>query len=206
MAETFVTPPHRPNGTHVPTRAEAAGVTLRRARVEDVPGIAGVMAGYVEEGILLPRSIGELYRAVPEFHVAVNAAGKVIACAALRILWMDLGEVRSLAVTPEAQGLGLGAALVRATLDDARARGLARVIALTKEVAFFERVGFNVVERDDLPRKVWTDCVACPKRHACDEVAVEIELVEGAAKAARANNPAWRVSVEDPQPLEGPQS
>jgi amino-acid N-acetyltransferase len=206
MAETFVTPPHRPNGTHVPTRAEAAGVTLRRARVEDVPGIAGVMAGYVEEGILLPRSVGELYRAVPEFHVAVNREGKVIACAALRILWMDLGEVRSLAVTPEAQGLGLGAALVRATLDDARARGLARVIALTKEVAFFERVGFNVVERDDLPRKVWTDCVACPKRHACDEVAVEIELVEGAARAARANNPAWRVSVEDPQPLEGPSS
>jgi hypothetical protein len=53
-----------------------------------------------------------------------------------------------------------------------------------------------VVERDDLPRKVWTDCVACPKRHACDEVAVEIELVEGAAEAARAQNPAWRIPVE----------
>jgi len=171
-------------------------VTLRRARVDDVPGIAGVMAGYVEEGTLLPRSVGELYRAVPEFHVAVNREGKVIACAALRILWMDLGEVRSLAVTRAAQGLGLGAALVGATLDDARARGLHRVIALTREVGFFERVGFSVVERDDLPRKVWTDCVACPKRHACDEVAVEIELVEGAAEAARAQKPAWRIPVE----------
>jgi amino-acid N-acetyltransferase len=179
-----------------PTRAEAVGVTLRRARVDDVPGIAGVMAGYVEEGTLLPRSVGELYRAVPEFHVAVDKDGKVVACAALRILWMDLGEVRSLAVTPQAQGLGLGAALVGATLDDARARGLHRVIALTKEVGFFERVGFSVVERDDLPRKVWTDCVACPKRHACDEVAVEIELVEGAAQAARAQKPAWRIPVE----------
>ena len=205
MAETSVTPPApSSNGgptkasrlPEAPTRAEAAGVTLRRARVDDVPGIAGVMAGYVEEGTLLPRSVGELYRAVPEFHVAVNKDGKVIACAALRILWMDLGEVRSLAVTREAQGLGLGAALVGATLDDARARGLHRVIALTKEVGFFERVGFSVVERDDLPRKVWTDCVACPKRHACDEVAVEIELVEGAAQAARAQNPAWRIPVE----------
>jgi len=209
VAETSVTPPApSPNGPpssngklasrlrEAPTRAEAAGVTIRRARVDDVPGIAGVMAGYVEEGTLLPRSVGELYRAVPEFHVAVNRDSKVIACAALRILWMDLGEVRSLAVTREAQGLGLGAALVGATLDDARARGLHRVIALTKEVGFFERVGFSVVERDDLPRKVWTDCVACPKRHACDEVAVEIELVEGAAEAARAQKPAWRIPVE----------
>lgn len=199
MAETSVTPPApSSNGKAAPTRAEAAGVTLRRAVVGDVPGIAGVMARYVEEGTLLPRSIGELYRAIPEFHVALDRAGKVIACAALRILWMDLGEVRSLAVTPEAQGLGLGAALVKATLDDARARGLTRVIALTKEVPFFERVGFSVVERDDLPRKVWTDCVACPKRHACDEVAVEIELVEGAAAAARVNNAAWRIPVEGP--------
>ena len=197
MAETFVTPPSSPNGSaRKPSRAEAAGVTIRRARVGDVAGIAGVMAGYVEEGTLLPRSIGELYRAVPEFHVAVDMDGKVIACAALRILWMDLGEVRSLAVLPAAQGLGLGAALVAATLDDARARGLARVIALTKEVAFFQRCGFSVVERDDLPRKVWTDCVACPKRHACDEVAVEIELVPGATRAARAQTPAWRVPVE----------
>jgi len=203
MAETFVTPPSSPNGAaRKPSRAEAAGVTIRRARVGDVAGIAGVMAGYVEEGTLLPRSIGELYRAVPEFHVAVDQDGKVIACAALRILWMDLGEVRSLAVLPQAQGLGLGAALVAATLDDARARGLARVIALTKEVAFFQRCGFSVVERDDLPRKVWTDCVACPKRHACDEVAVEIELVEGATRAARAQTPAWRVPVEATPPDE----
>jgi len=195
MAETFVTPPPSSNNGKM-SRAQAAGVTVRRAKVGDVAGIASVMAVYVEEGTLLPRAIGELYRAVPEFHVAVDLDGKVIACAALRILWNDLGEVRSLAVSKEAQGLGLGAALVAATLEDARARGLARVIALTKEVAFFERCGFSVVERDDLPRKVWTDCVACPKRHACDEVAVEIELVEGASDAARAQTPAWRVPVE----------
>jgi amino-acid N-acetyltransferase len=71
------------------------------------------------------------------------------------------------------------------------------VIALTKEVAFFARVGFSVVERDDLPRKVWTDCVACPKRHACDEVAVEIELIAGASHAARAQTPAFRIPVEE---------
>ena len=154
----------------------APGATLRRATVADIAGIAGVMAGYVEDGSLLPRSTGELYRSVREFHVALDAGGQVVACAALRVLWQDLGEVRSLAVKPEAHGQGLGRALVARTLDDARELGLGRVIALTREVAFFERCGFTVHQRENLPRKVWTDCVRCPRRHACDEVAVALTL------------------------------
>ena len=75
-------------------------------------------------------------------------------------------------VRPDQHGKGLGAALVRAVVDDARTLGLPRVIALTREVAFFERSGFVVASRDGLPRKVWVDCVRCPRRHACDEVAV----------------------------------
>ena len=59
--------------------ADKKVTTLRRARVDDVPGIAAVMARYVEDGTLLPRSVGELYRSVPEFHVAVDDAGKVVA-------------------------------------------------------------------------------------------------------------------------------
>ena len=69
------------------------------------------------------------------------------------------------------------------------------MIALTKEGAFFQRCGFSVVERDDLPRKVWTDCVACPRRHACDEVAVEIELIPGALEKAREGARAWSIPL-----------
>jgi amino-acid N-acetyltransferase len=169
--------------------------TLRRATVADIAGIAGVMAGYVEDGSLLPRSTGELYRSVREFHVALDADGRVVACAALRVLWSDLGEVRSLAVRPEAHGQGLGKALVARTLDDARELGLGRVIALTREVAFFERCGFSVAARETMPEKVWTDCVACPRRHACDEIAVEIELVEGAVARSREKGRAWNIPL-----------
>ena len=103
------------------------------------------------------------------------------------MLWDDLGEVRSLAVRPEAHGQGLGRILVERVLDDARELGLGRVIALTREVAFFARVGFSLAKRESMPRKVWTDCVRCPKRHACDEVAVTLDLVPGASEeAARA--------------------
>ena len=175
--------------------AKAPGITLRRATVADVAGIAGVMAGYVEDGSLLPRSTGELYRSVREFHVALDAEGRVVACAALRVLWQDLGEVRSLAVRPEAHGQGLGKALVLRTLDDARALGLGRVIALTREVPFFERCGFAVVARETMPEKVWTDCVACPRRHACDETAVEIELIAGAIERSRAKGRAWNLPL-----------
>ncbi|MGH7724933.1 MAG: N-acetyltransferase [Candidatus Eiseniibacteriota bacterium] len=174
------------------------GITLRRARVEDVPGIAAVMARYVEDGSLLPRSTGELYRSIREFHVALDEVGSIIGCAALRILWRDMGEVRSLAVRPDAHGKGLGAALVAAVVEDARSIGLPRVIALTREVGFFERVGFKVADREHMPRKVWTDCVMCPRRHACDEIAVEMDLVPGASQKARERASAWRVPVGGP--------
>lgn len=171
-----------------------AGVTVRRALLDDVPGIAAVMADYVLQGTLLPRPVGELYQCVREFHVAVRD-GQVVGCAALRLLWDDLGEVRSLAVRPDEQGTGLGAALVRRVLDDARSLGVPRVIALTREVGFFERSGFQVVGRDTLPRKVWTDCVRCPRRHACDEVAVVIDLVPGASEAAAAAGRSWTLAI-----------
>lgn len=171
-----------------------SGTILRRATPQDVPGIARLMAGYVAQGVLLPRPVGELYQCVREFHVAVTD-GEVVACAALRLLWSDLGEVRSLAVRSDHGGNGLGAQLVQRVLDDARALGLPRVIALTREVAFFERCGFVTAGRDALPRKVWTDCVRCPRRHACDEVAVVLDLVPGASAAAAAARHSWVLPI-----------
>ena len=112
------------------------GIIIRRATLADVPAIAGVMADYVIDGTLLPRPVGELYQCVREFHVA-EARGEIVACAALRVLWDDLGEVRSLAVLPNHHGRGLGQALVTAVLDDARTLALPRVIALTREQPFF---------------------------------------------------------------------
>jgi argininosuccinate lyase/amino-acid N-acetyltransferase len=167
---------------------------LRRATLDDVPGIARIMAGYVAEGVLLPRPVGELFQCIREFHVAISG-GEVVGCAALRLLWNDLGEVRSLAVRPDFHGRGLGARLVQAVIEDARALTLPRVIALTREVPFFERNGFLVTSRDVLPRKVWSDCVRCPKRHACDEVAVVLDLVPGASEAAAAAARSWLLPI-----------
>lgn len=151
------------------------GVVMRRAELADVPAIARLMADFVAQGVLLPRPVGELYQCIREFHVA-TVGGDVVACGALRLLWGDLGEVRSLAVRPDQRGKGMGAAIVDAVVADARSLGLPRVIALTREVPFFESCGFTQATRESLPRKVWTDCVQCPRRHACDEVAMVLDL------------------------------
>jgi amino-acid N-acetyltransferase len=179
------------------------GTILRRATLADVPGIAGVMADYVVSGALLPRPISELFQCVREFHVAERPArdghpAEIVACAALRLLWDDLGEVRSLAVRPDCHGRGLGAALVERVVADARSLGVPRVLALTREVAFFERAGFHVESRETLPRKVWTDCVRCPRRHACDEVAVVMDLAPAAADAATRASRAWIMPIPPP--------
>ena len=151
--------------------------------------------------------MSELYQCVREFHVVERAATngdppEIVACAALRLLWDDLGEVRSLAVRPDHHGLGLGARLVERLLADARALDLPRVIALTREVGFFERAGFSVASRDALPRKVWTDCVRCPRRHACDEVAVVLDLQPGATARAAAAAPSWVLPIPPPLAIE----
>ena len=175
------------------------GVILRRANLADATAIAGVMADYVIQGVLLPRPISELYQCIREFHVAEHD-GRVIACAALRVLWDDLGEVRSLAVHPEHHGKGLGKALVDRVVADARSLSLPRVIALTRDLGFFEKCGFAAAPRESMPRKVWTDCVRCPRRHACDEVAVVLDLVPGASAAAAAAGRTWVLPIPQPAP------
>jgi argininosuccinate lyase/amino-acid N-acetyltransferase len=171
-----------------------ADVVIRRARPGDVPAISKLMSGHIADGTLLPRPLGELYQSVREFHVA-DRDGDILGCGALRVLWDDLGEVRSLAIRPDAQGLGLGRKLVDRVVEDARPIGLERVIALTREVAFFERCGFTVVTRESLPRKVWTDCIHCPRRHACDETAVVLDLVPGATARADARPQNWELPM-----------
>lgn len=166
--------PGGPAGEGAPA-ALPRGIELARAEPRDVHGIERLVAAYVAEGTLLPRPVSELFQCVREFHVA-RRDGQVVACVALRPLWDDLGEVRTLAVRPDHHGNGLGAELVARAVEDARALGLARVIALTREPAFFQRCGFVPVDREVLPRKVWADCLRCPRRHACDEVAMVREL------------------------------
>ncbi|MCL6453115.1 MAG: N-acetyltransferase [Alicyclobacillus sp.] len=144
---------------------------IRKATVDDVESMQHLIGQFAAEGLMLPRSEKSLYETIQNFTVA-ESAGRVVGTAGLHVLWKDLAEVRSLAVSPDCHGQGLGRRLVESCIEEATHLGIARILSLTYQTAFFERLGFTVVERDTLPRKVWKDCVLCKKFDRCDEVAM----------------------------------
>lgn len=145
---------------------------IRRATVADVPVMSKIINDCAEYGLMLPRSLASLYENVREFHVATSADETVIGVCGLSIVWADLAEVCALAVDPAHRGRGIGKRLVEACLAEAEQLRIRRVMTLTYEQAFFERLGFRVVDRQHLPLKVWSECVRCPKNQHCDEIAM----------------------------------
>ncbi|WMT42356.1 N-acetyltransferase [Paenibacillus sp. D2_2] len=143
----------------------------RRATLEDVEQLYLLIDDYARKGIMLPRSRKVLERLIDDF-VVTEVDGLVVGCGSLCKLGEELVEIRSLGIAEGYKGQGLGSMLVKQLVEEARAQGIPKVMALTYEVSFFLKNDFNVVEKEIFPEKVWTDCVNCSKQHACDEIAV----------------------------------
>lgn len=158
-------------------------IFVRPATVRDVPAMARLISTFAERGRMLFRSHAELYETLRDFVVAIDDTGKVVGVCALEIVWADLAEVKSLAVSSDCHGRGIGRKLVEAVVAEAQKLEIQKVFALTYEQAFFERIGFGVVDRNSLPLKVWSDCIKCPKRDGCDEIAVVRQLFDTPALA-----------------------
>ncbi len=146
-------------------------LSIRPATLDDVKGIYHLLKGYSDRDILLPRPESDIFHSLREFLV-VEYEQKVIACGALQIFTSTLGEVRSLAVDPRHSGHQLGRRLVKSIENIARELGLSKLMALTYEVRFFNNAGYDVVEMNVLPEKVWGACINCHKFRNCDEIAV----------------------------------
>ncbi|MBP3966169.1 MULTISPECIES: N-acetyltransferase [Paenibacillus] len=143
----------------------------RKATESDIETLVDLIAGYAEKGIMLPRSRDMLKRQIHTFVVA-EVSGEVVGCGSLTQLGADLVEIRSLGISEGYKGLGIGSKLVDQLLHEAKEQNIPKVMALTYEVNFFEKNGFTIVNKEIFPEKVWTDCIHCPKQHACDEIAV----------------------------------
>ncbi len=149
---------------------------IRPATIHDVPVISDIINSHAERGKMLFKSYAQLFEAVRDFAVFVDDGGKVVGCCALSIIWADLTEVRSLAVDESHRGKGVGTQLVKWCVEEARRLGIRKLMSLTYEQRFFEKLGFEVVSKDTLPLKVWSDCVRCPKNDHCDEIAMVLTL------------------------------
>ena len=144
---------------------------LRPATVYDVPRIQAIINSHAELGKMLFKSLAQLFEDLRDFAV-VEQDGQVVGCCAVTIIWADLAEVRSLAVDSRYIGRGIGRQLVEWCVEEARRLHIRKLMSLTYEQRFFEKLAFEVVPKESLPLKVWSDCVRCPKREGCDEIAM----------------------------------
>jgi amino-acid N-acetyltransferase len=148
---------------------------IRKAQIKDVKDIQKLLTSYANRGDMLSRSLSELYEALRDFYVC-EEEGKLMGTAALHIVWEDLAEVRSVAVVEDVDRKGIGSQLVQACVAEARAVGLKRIFCLTYKPDFFVKHGFRLVDKSELPHKVWGDCIKCVKFPDCDENAMILDL------------------------------
>ena len=145
--------------------------TVRKAVMPDIPAILALINGYAAKEIMLPRTEFELSEFIRDFTVIYDGP-KLIGCAALHFYGPSIAELRSLAVDPASKGTGAGRLLMQAIDAEATAFDLQDLFAFTYVPDFFAKMGYTLVNRDELPLKAWKDCLRCPKFQACDELAV----------------------------------
>lgn len=143
---------------------------IRPALMGDVRTIHGLLQQFADKGLLLGRSISSLYDQLRDFIVYDDDGIKGVC--ALHICWDNLAEVRSLAVADNMQGRGIGKMLVSSCLDEAMNLEIDKVFVLTYQAGFFRKLQFADIEKNELPHKIWSDCLQCPKFPDCDEEAL----------------------------------
>lgn len=148
---------------------------IRKANIDDVRKIHGLINNFAKREVMLPRSLNEIYENLRD-HFVSEADGEIIGVCALHILWEDLAEVRSLAVNQSEQGKGIGQILVKRCIRYARELGIKRVFVLTYSPDFFRGLGFKDIDKTQLPQKIWGDCLRCHKFPECDEHALIKEI------------------------------
>lgn len=143
----------------------------RKPTFSDVEAIYELVIGYANDGIMLARSRNTLYETLRDMVVA-DDDGRVVGVGALHITWDAMAEVRTMAVAEDCTRRGIGAEIVRRLLEEGRAMGVKKFFTLTYKPGFFKTLGFKTVSKNDLPQKIWKECIDCPKFPDCDEIAM----------------------------------
>ena len=146
-----------------------------KAKVEHIPAMKALIDAFAKRNLMLSRSLNAMYQNVRDFYVCMDE-GRIVGCVALHVVWANLAEVKSLAVDESVQGKGVGRILVEAALEDARNLHLPRVYCLTYSPEFFRKMGFQEIDKAELPHSVWAECVNCVKFPDCDEIAMARDL------------------------------
>jgi amino-acid N-acetyltransferase len=150
-------------------------ITLRTAEPSEAKKLHALIQANLEEGHLLPRTLGELTVRANRFVVAVRAR-KIVGCAELAPLSPHVAEVRSLAVDASARGGHVGVAIVNELRRRARRESFEKLCAFTHVPGYFTHMGFSIVPHAWLPEKIFTDCVKCEQFKRCGQYAMVVPL------------------------------
>jgi amino-acid N-acetyltransferase len=131
-------------------------IIVRPARTPDIKEIRKFIDEYAAGRRLLTKETVTLYESVQEFTVA-EINNEVVGCGALHVLWEDLAEVRTLAVSESVRGKGVGHAILGEIIERARQVGVKRIFCLTFETEFFGRHGFVEIQGTPVVPEVYTE-------------------------------------------------
>ena len=131
-------------------------IEVRPARTSDIKGIHKLIVDFASGGRMLQKETVTLYESVQEFVVAVED-GQVVGCGALHVLWEDLAEVRSVAITEKLRGNGIGNLIMARIIQRAHELGLSRIFCLTFETKFFGRHGFEEIQGTPVEPEVYAE-------------------------------------------------
>lgn len=155
-------------------KGNADTLAIRSATAEDATGIYALISKNLVAGHLLARPLEEVEVHIPRFIVATESR-RVIGCGELARLNTNVAEVRSLVVTSELRGKGIGGSLLAALITEAIACRVPRICAFTHYPRPFVQAGFSIVPHPWVPDKIATDCQTCDLFRRCDRYAVVLD-------------------------------
>lgn len=151
------------------SQGDAAGITVRPARAEDVPEIFNLIGYWASQNRMLVRPMPSIFENLRDFVVA-DIDGLFVGTASLHVLWGDIAEIRGLAVKPDIVAKGVGRQLVTVCETEARRVGIPQVFAWTYSVEFFQKCGYTLIDKSrDLHPRLWSECLRCPFFVGCNE-------------------------------------
>ena len=142
---------------------------IRPAKVQDVKQIHKIVEFYADNKEMLHRSLNSIYENIQEYVVAEHNK-KIIACGALHVTWDDLAEVKALAVEKKYARKGIGRKLVTTLEKNAVELGIFTTFALSFKPEFFKKLGYEVISKEVLPQKIWSECINCHLFPDCGEI------------------------------------
>jgi amino-acid N-acetyltransferase len=147
-------------------------IKLTKATLYDIENMQKLVAPEVETGIILARSSDEIATNIRSYILA-KEKGAIVGFCALHIHTPFLAEIRSLVVKEDRRGMGIGQSLIAKAIEDAQNLGIKKVLTLTYQQQFFEKLGFIEIPKESIPEhKIWADCIKCKHFPICNEVSL----------------------------------